>query len=241
MPASNPSFRPSRSTQRLAALRTRMSFQGEPSARENCQGHTCGSSLVSSTKPRCLISATASGAGASIQSTWPESNAAVRALASGIGSNSILSTLGTRALSQYFSFFTSSSRSRGVKLDIFQGPVPEASFANAAQAACDFALGSAPSAASNNFCHLAGLALNRLVRLIGRKLSGSLVINSAVMSSILRAEAKGALRAAVTPTWRGANWGASGLSPVPACQPTGSALNGEPSWNVTPGRSLKVH
>src|SRR6202022_412071 len=112
MPASNPSFRPSRSTQRLAALRTRMSFQGEPSARENCQGQTCGSSLVSSTKPRCLISATASGAGASIQSTWPESNAAVRALASGIGSNSILSTLGTRALSQYFSFFTSSSRSR---------------------------------------------------------------------------------------------------------------------------------
>ena len=39
------SFRPSRSMQRLAALRTRMSFQGEPSMRENCHGQTCGSSL----------------------------------------------------------------------------------------------------------------------------------------------------------------------------------------------------
>ena len=42
----------------------------------------------------------ASGAGASTQSTWPDSSAAVRALASGIGSSTILSTLGTRALSQ---------------------------------------------------------------------------------------------------------------------------------------------
>ena len=77
-----------------------MSFHGEPSTRENCQGQTCGSSLVWITKPRCLISATASGAGASIQSTWPDNSAAVRALASGIGSSTILSTLGTRALSQ---------------------------------------------------------------------------------------------------------------------------------------------
>src|SRR6202043_2396560 len=82
-PASRPSFRPSRSTQRLAALRTRISFQGEPSTRENCHGQTCGSSLVLITKPRCLISATASGGGASIQSTCPDNSAAVRALASG--------------------------------------------------------------------------------------------------------------------------------------------------------------
>src|SRR5439155_9949186 len=74
-PASRPSLRPSRSTQRLAALRTRMSFQGEPSTRENCHGQTCGSSLVLRRNPRCLISATASGEGASIQSTWPDSNA----------------------------------------------------------------------------------------------------------------------------------------------------------------------
>src|SRR4029078_7017443 len=99
-PASRPSLRPSRSTQRLAALRTRMSFQGEPSTRENCQGQTCGSSLLLIVKPRCLISATASGAGASTQSTLPESSAAVRAFASGIGSSTIFSTLGTRALSQ---------------------------------------------------------------------------------------------------------------------------------------------
>ena len=43
---------------------------------------------------------TASGAGASAQSIWPDSSAEVRALASGIGSNTIRSTFGTRALSQ---------------------------------------------------------------------------------------------------------------------------------------------
>src|SRR5258707_15629657 len=49
-------------------------------------------------------------------------------------------------------------------LAIFHGPVPEALRANAPQAACDFALGSAPSAVSYSFCHFAGLAMNRLVR-----------------------------------------------------------------------------
>src|SRR6266436_5014773 len=193
------------------------------------------------TKPRCLISATASGAGASTQSTWPDSKAAVRAFASGIGSSTILSTLGMRSLFQYLSFFTNSSRSRGVKLDIFQGPVPDGSLANAAQAACDFALASAPSAASNSFCHFEGLAMNRLVRLIGRKLSGSLVINSTVKSSILRAEASVGIRDAVTPTWLGSNCGASCLRTLSTFQTTASALNGAPSWKVTPGRSLNVH
>jgi hypothetical protein len=43
---------------------------------------------------------------------------------------------------------TSSSRSRGVKLAIFHGPVPEASRAKATQAAADFVLASTPLAAS---------------------------------------------------------------------------------------------
>src|SRR5882757_544086 len=146
-----------------------------------------------------------------------------------------------RALSQYLSFLTSSSRSRGVKADIFHGPVPDASLANAAQAACDFALASAPSAASKNFCHLVGLAMNRLVRLIGRKLSGSLVVSSTVMSSTLRAETSVGMREAVTPTWLGSNCGASCFRTFSTFQTTASALNGEPSWKLTPGRSLKVH
>src|SRR3982074_2006506 len=83
--------------------------------------------------------------------------------------------------------------------------------------------------------------MNRLVRLIGRKLSGSLVVNSTVMSSILRADAKVGMRDAVTPTWLGSNCGASCLSPFSTFQTTASALNGEPSWKLTPGRSLKVH
>ena len=44
--------------------------------------------------------AIASGEGASIQSTWPERSAAVRVAGSGIGSSTILSSFGTRALSQ---------------------------------------------------------------------------------------------------------------------------------------------
>src|ERR1700733_6215888 len=83
--------------------------------------------------------------------------------------------------------------------------------------------------------------MNKLVRLIGRKLSGSLVVNSTVMSSILRAETKVGIRDAVTPTWLGSNCGASCLSTLSTFQTTASALNGEPSWKVTPGRSLNVH
>ena len=116
-----------------------------------------------------------------------------------------------------------------MNFDIFHGPVPEASRANAAQAACDFALASAPSALSKNVCHFAGLAMNRLVRLIGRKLSGSLVVNSTVRSSTLRAEASVGMREAVTPTWLASNCGASCFSTFSTFQTTASALNGEPS------------
>ena len=83
--------------------------------------------------------------------------------------------------------------------------------------------------------------MNKLVRLIGRKLSGSLVTSSTVRSSILRAEARVGIREAVTPTWLGSNCGASCLSTLSTFQTTASALNGEPSWKLTPGRSLKVH
>ena len=83
--------------------------------------------------------------------------------------------------------------------------------------------------------------MNRLVRLIGRKLSGSLVVSSTVMSSILLAEASVGMREAVTPTWLASNCGASCFSTFSTFQTTASALNGEPSWKVTPGRSLKVH
>src|SRR3954468_22023438 len=146
-----------------------------------------------------------------------------------------------RSLFQYLSFLASSSRSRGVKTAIFHGPVPEASLANAAHAACDFALASAPSAASNSFCHFAGLAMNKLVRLIGKKLSGSLVTSSTVMSSILRAVVSVGMREAVTPTWLGSNCGASLFRTFPTFHTTASALKGEPSWKTTPGLSLKVH
>ena len=116
-----------------------------------------------------------------------------------------------------------------MKPDIFQGPVPEALRAKASQAACDFAFMSAPSATSKSFCHFAGLAMNRLVRLKGKKLSGSLVTNSTVRSSIFFADARVGMREAVRPTWLGSNCGASCFSTFSTFHTTASALNGEPS------------
>ena len=49
------------------------------------------------------------------------------------------------------------------------------------------------------------------------------------------------MRDAVTPTWLASNCGASCFSTLSTFQTTASALNGEPSWKVTPGRSLKIH
>ena len=72
----------------------------------------------------------ASGEGASIQSTWPERSAAVRVAGSGIGSSTILSSFGTRALSQYSLFGDSSARVCGWKAVTFHAPVPDGVCAN---------------------------------------------------------------------------------------------------------------
>jgi hypothetical protein len=105
----------------------------------------------------------------------------------------------------------------------------------------DLSAGVAPAAASNFFCHWAGEAMNRFVRLIGRNASGSLVVSSTVMSSTLRAVRSVGMREAVTPTWLGSNCGASLSSTFCTFHTTASALKAEPSWNLTPGRSLKTH
>ena len=83
--------------------------------------------------------------------------------------------------------------------------------------------------------------MKRLVRLIGRKPSGAAVVSSTVMSSILRALRSVGMREAVTPTWLGSKCGASCFSTFSTFHTTASALNAEPSWNFTPGRSLKIH
>ncbi|MNV60492.1 hypothetical protein D3C71_1529560 [compost metagenome] len=82
--------------------------------------------MVTILKPALRSEATASGAGASMKSTWPERSAATRALASGIGSRISLAALGMRAAFQYLSLRTSTARSRWLKLSIFHGPVPTA-------------------------------------------------------------------------------------------------------------------
>src|SRR5476649_887385 len=110
---------------------------------------------------------TASGAGASIQSTWPERSAAVRVAASGIGSSTILSSFGTRALSQYSLLGESSARVCGTKAVIFHGPVPDGVLAKLFQ--------SLPT-----FSHCAGLDIMTQEIWYGRNASGDLVLISTV-------------------------------------------------------------
>ena len=123
--------------------------------------------------------------------------------------------------------------------------MPEASAAKAAQAALFLSAGVAPrfadDAASYFFCQCAGLAMNRLVRFSGRKASGSLVVSSTVRSSIFRALRSVGMRLAVTPPWLGSKKGASLSSTLRTFQTTASAVKALPSWNFTPGRSLKTH
>ena len=49
------------------------------------------------------------------------------------------------------------------------------------------------------------------------------------------------MREAVTPTWLGFKCSASCLSTFSTFHTTASALKSEPSWNLTPGRSLSIH
>jgi hypothetical protein len=95
--------------------------------------------------------------------------------------------------------------------------------------------------ASNFFFQCAGEAMKRLVKLMGRKLSGSVVLSSTVRSSILRADRSVGIRETVTPTWSGAKCGAFLLSTFSTFQTIASAFTGDPSWNLAPERSLKTH
>jgi len=63
----------------------------------------------------------------------------VRALASGIGSSTILSTLGTARLVPVIVVLDEFEPLARREARHFPGPVPEAALANGAQAACDFA------------------------------------------------------------------------------------------------------
>src|ERR1700693_3952311 len=83
--------------------------------------------------------------------------------------------------------------------------------------------------------------MKRLVRLIGKRLSGCAVVNSTVAGSILRALLKVGIRDAVTPTWLASKFGASLSRTLATFQTTASASKEEPSWNLTPGRSLNTH
>ena len=87
--------------QRLAAWRTRLSSQGEPCGEGELPGPDMRLRVLVDREAALLdLRARRPGAGASIQSTWPESSAAVRAFASGSGSSTTLSILGRRFSSQ---------------------------------------------------------------------------------------------------------------------------------------------
>src|SRR5580692_8721155 len=84
-------------------------------------------------RPACFSDGIESGGGTSIQSTWPERSAATRVVASGIGYTTILSSLGTRALSQYSSLRDISAYWPSTTLVILNGPVPDGCLENSAQ------------------------------------------------------------------------------------------------------------
>src|SRR5580692_1602044 len=121
-------------------------------------------------RPACFSDGIESGGGTSIQSTWPERSAATRVVASGIGYAMILSSLGTRALSQYSSLRDISAYWPSTTLVILNGPVPEGFFANS-----DHDL---PTAS-----HCVGLATSSRVSRYGKKLNGYFVVRTTVLSS----------------------------------------------------------
>ncbi len=104
--------------------------------------------------PADLRLGTASGGGTSIQSTWPERSADSRVVASGIGNTTILSSFGTRVLSQYPSLRASVALTRGLNSTILNGPVPAGAFAN--------------SAHDPVFLNCAGLTLSIQVTMFGK-------------------------------------------------------------------------
>src|SRR6195256_1138893 len=77
-------------------------------------------------KPADFSEAMPSAGGTSIQSTWPERNAANREFASGIGISTTLSTFAFLSGSQYLSQRARSASCRGTTLVIRNGPVPAA-------------------------------------------------------------------------------------------------------------------
>src|SRR5512144_510370 len=93
----------------------------------------CGIAFVSILQPADFSLSSESGAGASIQSTRPDSRAAERVETSGMGSNTMRSVFGMRSLFQYSMLRSSSARSRGVQAFIFHGPVPDGDLRYACQ------------------------------------------------------------------------------------------------------------
>src|SRR5215469_4648204 len=104
----------------------------------------------------------ASGGGTSIQSTCPDRKAARRVVASGIGINTSLASLGMRFVSQYPSFRLISTNWPGTTLVMRKGPVPDGDLANSGQ------LRPALS-------HCAGLTISMVGIMYGKKLNGDFV------------------------------------------------------------------
>ena len=71
-------------------------------------------------------------------------------------------------------------------------------------------------------------------------LSTVLVVTSTVMASSFRHDATEGSRGRTWAAWRLSKCGACGFSTLSKFQTTASASKSEPSWNLTPGRSLKV-
>ena len=218
-----------------------MSFQGEPSTRENCHGQTCGSSLALDHEAALLDF----GDRIRRRRLDPVDLAGQQRRGAGIGfrhrQQHHLVDLGNArlvpvvlVLDQFEPFARREARhlpgagARGVLGERRPGGLR-------------FRLGvGAFGLSSNSFAirragheQIGQVDRQETVRLLGGQFHRHVVD--------LAAEASVGMREAVTPTWLASNCGASCFSTFSTFQTTASALNGEPSWKLTPGRSLKVH
>ena len=122
------------------------------------------------------------------------------------------------------------------------GPLPTAWAAKAVHA-CLLRAALSPAlagTASYCFCHAVGETINRLVMLYGSSASGSEVVSATVWSSIFSAPVRVGMRDRVLPICPGAYCGAALFSTLSTFQTMASAFTSVPSWNLTPGRKVKI-
>jgi hypothetical protein len=231
---------------RLAAWRTRLSSQGEPSAKESCHGQTWGCGF------EIDLEAALADRGHGIGCGRLDPVDLVREQRRGacIGLRHRQHHHACRSWARAWGPSNPCWRpSRGARAarngSCGTGRCPKASAAKRTPGLLGSLsrVGDAGGARLSSLpAQCVGEAMNKLVRLIGRKESGSLVVSSTVRSSILRASRSVGMRDVVTPTWLASKCGADPAIEHLAHVPDhGIGVQGRAIVELHAGRSLNTH